>query len=176
MTLLRLLAGCWCPKPLRHDFSQSGAGAAGVPKMAQDHSTPQHVANSGYDAAPPQRGRLAAAAQPRPAPSHPARERGMSCSSSCHCQHSCTTQDIISNVASLRLYCDSHQAHLAVVPCSCSALVSMWHLHWWQYCPQRPSYSSCSCRRKTQKLHVLSTSGIWYGKCSRVPSQRLLEA
>ena len=69
----------WCATPLFTGCLQGGTGGAGVPQVAQDRSARQHVANAGYETTGQQHGRLAAAAQPRPAPSDPDCERMMCC-------------------------------------------------------------------------------------------------
>ena len=64
----------WYATSLCNGFLQSGVGAASVPQVAQDHSACQHVASSMCEHQARQRRCLAAAAQLRPAPPHPASE------------------------------------------------------------------------------------------------------
>jgi hypothetical protein len=62
---------------------QGGIGAAGVPQMAQDHGTRQHVADSENHATEQQYGCVAAAAQLGLSASHPEREHRIY--RICHC-------------------------------------------------------------------------------------------
>jgi hypothetical protein len=157
---------------LSHGFPQGGAGAAGVPQVAQDHCKRRHVANIAPDAAGQRRGRLAAAAQPRLAPSHPGPGEVLACS--CHCCRAAAPWRVMApETAALRCDDDRDQAMQPMSRNRGAPVVQTSRVRWRLWRLQQPSCSTCSCAQEAQ---TLSTLRSWYDKCSCVTSRCLLEA